>query len=200
MGSYVPSMGLGSRVVTPMDMASVYSTLAAGGVYSKPMAIRKVVLPGGKVDTEAGWGVPRQRAVPDWVAAEVVRILEENMTSGTGVPVPRCQQPRQVLPEPPPLRHPPRKQVIKPRRVTLQRARCHRTRPASRHHAPHSRSCHYSPAYRRPVTRVNKLPLKIFNCGGYKSVRSSPVLARKNSMRPGRYCIRFSRVFTSVTS
>jgi penicillin-binding protein 1A len=85
-GVYVPSMGLGSRVVTPMDMASVYSTLAAGGVYSRPMAIRKVVLPGGKVDTEAGWGVPqRKRAVPDWVAAEVVRILEENMTSGTGV-------------------------------------------------------------------------------------------------------------------
>jgi penicillin-binding protein 1A len=85
-GAYVPSMGLGSRVVTPMDMASVYSTLAAGGVYSKPMAIRKVILPGGKIDTEAGWGVPqRKRAVPDWVAAEVVRILEENMTSGTGV-------------------------------------------------------------------------------------------------------------------
>jgi len=85
-GAYVPSMGLGSRVVTPIDMASVYSTLAAGGIYSKPMAIRKVVLPGGKVDTDAGWGVPqRRRAVPDWVAAEVVRILEENMTSGTGV-------------------------------------------------------------------------------------------------------------------
>jgi penicillin-binding protein 1A len=85
-GAYVPSMGLGSRVVTPMDMASVYSTLAAGGIYSKPMAIRKVILPGGKVDREAGWGVPqRRRAVPGWVAAEVVRILEENMTSGTGV-------------------------------------------------------------------------------------------------------------------
>src|SRR5436190_14150328 len=85
-GAFVPSMGLGSRVVTPMDMASVYSTLAAGGVYSKPMAIRKVILPGGKVDTEAGWGVPRrERAVPDWVAAQVVDILEENMTSGTGV-------------------------------------------------------------------------------------------------------------------
>jgi len=85
-GAFVPSMGLGSRVVTPMDMASVYSTLAAGGVYSKPMAIRKVILPGGKVDTEAGWGVPRrERAVPDWVAAQVVDILEQNMTSGTGV-------------------------------------------------------------------------------------------------------------------
>jgi penicillin-binding protein 1A len=84
-GAYVPSIGLGSRVVTPMDLASAYSTLAAGGIYSKPMAIRKVVLPGGKVDTEAGWGVPqRKRVIPDWVAGEVTRILQENMTSGTG--------------------------------------------------------------------------------------------------------------------
>jgi penicillin-binding protein 1A len=84
-GAFVPSIGLGSRVVTPMDLASAYSTLAAGGIYSKPMAIRKVVLPGGKVDNEAGWGVPQQkRVIPDWVAAEVTRILQENMTSGTG--------------------------------------------------------------------------------------------------------------------
>ena len=85
-GAYVPSMGLGSRVITPLDNASVYSTLAAGGIYSKPMAIRKVVLADGKVDTESGWGVPqRKRVIADWVAAEVVRILKENMTSGTGV-------------------------------------------------------------------------------------------------------------------
>ena len=85
-GVYVPSMGLGSRVVTPMDMASAYATLAAGGVYAEPMAIRRVVLPGGKVDKEAGWGVPkRKRVIPDWVAAEVTRILEANMTGGTGV-------------------------------------------------------------------------------------------------------------------
>jgi penicillin-binding protein 1A len=84
-GAYVPSMGLGSRVVTPLDLASAYSTIAAGGVYSKPMAIRKVVLPGGKVDREAGWGVAqRKRVIPDWVASEVTRILSENMTSGTG--------------------------------------------------------------------------------------------------------------------
>jgi penicillin-binding protein 1A len=84
-GAFVPSMGLGSRVVTPLDLASAYSTISAGGIYSKPMAIRKVVLPGGKIDKEAGWGVPqRKRVIPDWVAAEVTRILEENMTSGTG--------------------------------------------------------------------------------------------------------------------
>jgi penicillin-binding protein 1A len=85
-GAYVPSMGLGSRVVTPMDLASAYATLAAGGVYSKPMAIRKVVFADGKVDKESGWGVPqRKRVIADWVAAEVVRILEANMTGGTGI-------------------------------------------------------------------------------------------------------------------
>jgi penicillin-binding protein 1A len=85
-GAYVPAMGLGAMAVTPMDMASVYATLAAGGIYSSPMAIRKVVLPDGRVDREAGWGKPqRKRVIPDWVAAEVTRILEENMTQGTGV-------------------------------------------------------------------------------------------------------------------
>jgi penicillin-binding protein 1A len=84
-GAYVPSMGLGSRVVTPLDLASAYSTIAAGGIYSKPMAIRKVVLADGTVSKEGSWGVPqRKRVIPDWVAAEVTRILGENMTSGTG--------------------------------------------------------------------------------------------------------------------
>ena len=84
-GAYVPSMGLGSRVVTPLDLASAYSTLAAGGIYSKPMAIRKVVLADGTVSRDGSWGVPqRKRVIADWVAAEVTRILSENMTSGTG--------------------------------------------------------------------------------------------------------------------
>jgi penicillin-binding protein 1A len=84
-GAYVPSMGLGSRVVTPLDLASAYSTIAAGGIYSEPMAIRKVILSGGKVDRDSGWGVPkRKRVIADWVAAEVTRILQENMTAGTG--------------------------------------------------------------------------------------------------------------------
>jgi penicillin-binding protein 1A len=84
-GVYVPSLGLGSAGVSPLDMASAYATLAAGGVYSEPMAIRKVVLPDGTVDTDAGWGKPeRRRVIPDWVADEVTEILEDNMTQGTG--------------------------------------------------------------------------------------------------------------------
>mgnify|MGYP003694172391 CR=1 FL=1 len=41
-GAYVPSLGLGAIAVSPLDLASAYATLAAGGIYSKPMAIRKV--------------------------------------------------------------------------------------------------------------------------------------------------------------
>ena len=81
----VPSIALGSDVVTPLDEATAYSTIAAGGVYSKPMAITKVVLPNGKVDTDAGWGKPqRKRVIPDWVASTVTQVLELNMTEGTG--------------------------------------------------------------------------------------------------------------------
>ncbi|MET0260290.1 MAG: hypothetical protein ABW227_04280, partial [Gaiellaceae bacterium] len=55
-------------------------------IHSEPMAIRKVVLPGGKVDEDAGWGKPkRKRVLPDWVAYEVTHILEENVQAGTGV-------------------------------------------------------------------------------------------------------------------
>ena len=85
-GAYVPSLGLGSIGVSPLDMASAYATIAAGGIYSKPMAIRKVVLADGKDDKDSGWGKPdRQRVIEDWVAAEVTRILELNVQGGTGV-------------------------------------------------------------------------------------------------------------------
>ena len=84
-GVHVPSLGLGSAGVSPLDMASAYATLAAGGIYSEPMAIRKVILPDGTEDTDAGWGKPRRtRVVADWVADEVTKILEDNMTQGTG--------------------------------------------------------------------------------------------------------------------
>jgi penicillin-binding protein 1A len=84
-GAYVPAMGLGSIAVSPLDIASGYATLAAEGVYAEPMAIRRVVLANGRVDTDAGWGVPkRHRAVSEGVAAVVTRILEQNVQSGTG--------------------------------------------------------------------------------------------------------------------
>ena len=84
-GDYVPAIGLGSIAVSPLDIASAYATLAAEGVYAEPMAIRRVVLPNGKVDTQAGWGKPKKhRAISEGTAAVVTRILEQNIQSGTG--------------------------------------------------------------------------------------------------------------------
>jgi penicillin-binding protein 1A len=84
-GDYVPAIGLGSIAVSPLDLASSYATLASGGVHAEPMAIRRVVLADGTVDTQAGWGKPkRRRAMSEGVAAIVTRILEQNMQSGTG--------------------------------------------------------------------------------------------------------------------
>ena len=84
-GAYVPSIGLGSIAISPLDLATAYSTLAAGGVHAEPMAIRRVVLSDGKDDTQAGWGIPkRHRAISEGVAAIVTRILEQNVQSGTG--------------------------------------------------------------------------------------------------------------------
>ncbi len=82
----VPAMGLGADAISPLEEASAYATLDAGGIYSKPMAIRKVVLANGKEDTDAGWGQPqRRRVISDGVAYEVTKILEQNVLGGTGV-------------------------------------------------------------------------------------------------------------------
>ncbi len=81
----VPSLGLGSIAISPLDLASGYATLAGRGMYSRPMAIRKVVLPGGRADVDAGWGVPqRTRVLSEGEAYVVTKILEENVLYGTG--------------------------------------------------------------------------------------------------------------------
>src|SRR5256885_9944751 len=79
-------MGLGAIAVSPLEMASAYATLAAGGMYSKPMAIRKVIFSNGKEDNDTAWGrAQRTRVVPAGVAYEVTRILEQNVLHGTGI-------------------------------------------------------------------------------------------------------------------
>jgi penicillin-binding protein 1A len=83
-GQFVPAMGLGSIAVSPLDMASAYATLAAGGVYTEPTAIRKVVLPNGKPDARWATEHRRTRVLSDGVASVVTRILEDNVRYGTG--------------------------------------------------------------------------------------------------------------------
>ncbi len=83
-GHYPPAMGLGSVAVSPLDMASAYATLAAGGIYTEPTAIRKVELANGKPDDRWATRHRRARVIPDGVADVVTRILEDNIRYGTG--------------------------------------------------------------------------------------------------------------------
>ncbi len=81
-----PSQALGGLEygVTPLEMADVYSTLADGGYRNTPIAITKVVFPGGRVDSS--WGQPhRVKVLSNGVTAEETTILHENVLSGTAV-------------------------------------------------------------------------------------------------------------------
>jgi penicillin-binding protein 1A len=81
----VASIGLGSLAVSPLDMAAAYATFAAMGVYAKPMAITRVVLPGGHVDRTSGWGKPHtKRVFSEGVAWKVNDVLGQNALYGTG--------------------------------------------------------------------------------------------------------------------
>jgi penicillin-binding protein 1A len=80
----LPAEGLGGlRLgVSPLEMANAYATLASGGIRNEPKAITRVEFPDGKSDD---LGKPkRKRVLPDGVAYEVTKILQENIRSGTG--------------------------------------------------------------------------------------------------------------------
>jgi penicillin-binding protein 1A len=79
----VPSIALGSLEVTPLELTSVYASLAAGGVYRAPRAVRRVRDSDGEVIGSFGEPAHR-RAVPDGVASIVTGVLEKNMIEGTG--------------------------------------------------------------------------------------------------------------------
>jgi membrane peptidoglycan carboxypeptidase len=77
----VPSFTLGSVNVSPMTMAAAYATVAAGGVYCRPVAIDKISGPGGRQLPVPQAGC--HRVMPAAVAAAVTHILEGDLTSGT---------------------------------------------------------------------------------------------------------------------
>ena len=80
----VPSIALGSQVVNPLEMATAYSTFATEGVRHDPIAIERVVHPGGAVVDRITNGHAR-RVVPAGAAYVVDQILEKNVQEGTGV-------------------------------------------------------------------------------------------------------------------
>jgi len=80
----IPAEGIGGlRIgVSPLEMASAYATLAAGGIARDPVAVLRVDFPSGRVDRPEG-SEPK-RVVPEAVAYEVTRLLHDNITGGTG--------------------------------------------------------------------------------------------------------------------
>jgi penicillin-binding protein 1A len=80
----IPAEGIGGlRIgVSPLEMASAYATLAAGGIRHDPVAIKRVVFPGGR--SERPERTPPRRVASEAVAYEVTRLLHDNITEGTG--------------------------------------------------------------------------------------------------------------------
>ena len=80
----IPAEGIGGlRVgVSPLELADAYATLADGGIHHDPIAIKRVVFPGGK--TERPNRAPPRRVISEAVAYEVTRLLHDNITEGTG--------------------------------------------------------------------------------------------------------------------
>jgi penicillin-binding protein 1A len=73
-----------SEGITPLEHADAYATLASGGVHHDATAIGKVVFPNGDVDqTNSDSG---NRVLTPGQAYTVTHILEQVITSGTGVP------------------------------------------------------------------------------------------------------------------
>jgi penicillin-binding protein 1A len=79
----VPSAVLGTNEVTPLEMASAYATLAAGGRRAAPFGVRRITAADGRVlyqaRPEAG------QAVRPGVAAIATDVLREVVGHGTGV-------------------------------------------------------------------------------------------------------------------
>ena len=71
--------------VSPLEMASAYATIANGGYRNRPRAIKKIVDREGKtLKLPKRWRVHRVKAFEDGVTYEAVKILEQNIQSGTG--------------------------------------------------------------------------------------------------------------------
>jgi penicillin-binding protein 1A len=80
----LPAEGIGGLKygVSPLELSDAYATLASGGIRRRPVAIAKVVLPGGKV--EHPQGPQPKRVLSPAVAWQVTRLLRDNITEGTG--------------------------------------------------------------------------------------------------------------------
>ena len=80
-----PAEGLGglTRGVSPLEMTRAYATINTGGWRITPIAVKKVVLPGGRVDTSLARR-HRVKFFTDGETAEATKAMEANVQGGTG--------------------------------------------------------------------------------------------------------------------
>src|SRR6201999_1849212 len=80
----LPAEGIGGLKygVSPLELSDAYATLASGGIRHRPVAIAKVVRPGGRV--EHPQKPEPTRVLSPAVAWQVTRLLRDNITEGTG--------------------------------------------------------------------------------------------------------------------
>ena len=78
----VPSITLGTSVVSPLEMADAYATFADGGIHHAPQAVVKVVAADGKLLWRPS--TRGNRAIPAGVASTVTQVLEQVASRGTG--------------------------------------------------------------------------------------------------------------------
>lgn len=76
------SLALGSDAITPVEAAVSYATFARGGIYMKPILIRRIEDPKKRV-IEENLPVPR-RAVSKYATTTLVDILQDVVKRGTG--------------------------------------------------------------------------------------------------------------------
>jgi len=82
----VPSIVLGTGLVSPLDMTTAYATIASGGVYHRPLAITSVKGPtGATLQSTPPAKNPGTRVIPAWAASELTSILRDNITCRLGL-------------------------------------------------------------------------------------------------------------------
>ena len=84
MGYCAETLGGLEDGVSPLEMANAYATIANGGYRNRPRVIRKITTREGTVKLPARWRVHRTKAFSDGVTYEATKILQANITGGTG--------------------------------------------------------------------------------------------------------------------
>jgi penicillin-binding protein 1A len=78
----VPALALGTSPVTPLEMVSAYSTIAAGGEYRPPLLITRITDKNGNLLAE--FETKNQRTLSDRTAENLLDMLRGVVNQGTG--------------------------------------------------------------------------------------------------------------------